>query len=143
MTLYASLAASSLVFQASWGREREPRGSAWGRRLCCRLDLREHHSDQGCCCAGWVCGCGDPLRLMTLIGLPPCPTPPWALPHVQVAKAVTLVVGGVRAARLLQERLLACVVRLPMGFFDSQPTGRLLNRFTKDVGESGPEGPRG
>lgn len=44
-------------------------------------------------------------------------------------------VGGVRAARLLQERLLACVVRLPMSFFDSQPTGRLLNRMTKDVGE--------
>ncbi|PRW61038.1 multidrug resistance-associated 1 isoform X8 [Chlorella sorokiniana] len=51
----------------------------------------------------------------------------------QVAKAVTLVVGAVRAACLLQERLLACVVRLPMSFFDSQPTGRLLNRFTKDV----------
>ena len=57
-------------------------------------------------------------------------------PTSQVAKAVTLVIGGVRAARLLQERLLACVVRLPMAFFDSQPTGRLLNRFTKDVGES-------
>ena len=60
-------------------------------------------------------------------------TPPFH--SLQVAKAVTLVVGGVRAARLLQERLLACVVRLPMGFFDSQPTGRLLNRMTKDVGE--------
>ena len=35
----------------------------------------------------------------------------------------------------MQERLLACVVRLPMSFFDSQPTGRLLNRFTKDTGE--------
>lgn len=34
-----------------------------------------------------------------------------------------------------QERLLSCVVRLPMSFFDSQPTGRLLNRFTKDTGE--------
>lgn len=37
----------------------------------------------------------------------------------------------------MQERLLACVVRLPMSFFDSQPTGRLINRFTKDTGTPG------
>jgi ABC-type bacteriocin/lantibiotic exporter with double-glycine peptidase domain len=36
-------------------------------------------------------------------------------------------------ADCLQERLLSRVVRLPMSFFDSQPTGRLLNRFTKDT----------
>ncbi|KAI3434886.1 hypothetical protein D9Q98_002940 [Chlorella vulgaris] len=51
----------------------------------------------------------------------------------QVVKAVMLVLGAVNAARVLQQRLLACVVRLPMSFFDSQPTGRLLNRFTKDT----------
>ncbi|PSC76242.1 multidrug resistance-associated 1 isoform X1 [Micractinium conductrix] len=51
----------------------------------------------------------------------------------QIVKAVMLVFGSVNAARVLQERLLACVVRLPMSFFDSQPTGRLLNRFTKDT----------
>ncbi|KAL4446696.1 hypothetical protein ABPG77_007940 [Micractinium sp. CCAP 211/92] len=51
----------------------------------------------------------------------------------QVVKAVMLVIGSVNAARVLQERLLSCVVRLPMSFFDSQPTGRLLNRFTKDT----------
>ncbi|EFN56982.1 hypothetical protein CHLNCDRAFT_143584 [Chlorella variabilis] len=54
----------------------------------------------------------------------------------QIVKAVMLVLGSVSAARVLQERLLSCVVRLPMGFFDSQPTGRLLNRFTKDTGVS-------
>lgn len=32
-----------------------------------------------------------------------------------------------------RSELLAKVVRLPMSFFDSQPTGRLLNRFTKDT----------
>jgi ABC-type multidrug transport system fused ATPase/permease subunit len=33
----------------------------------------------------------------------------------------------------LQASLLSTVLRLPMSFFDSQPTGRLLNRFTKDT----------
>ncbi|PRW33949.1 ABC transporter isoform A [Chlorella sorokiniana] len=51
----------------------------------------------------------------------------------QLVKAVSLVLGSVNAARVLHERLLACVVRLPMSFFDSQPTGRLINRFTKDT----------
>ena len=63
--------------------------------------------------------------------------PHHARPGLQVVKAVMLVFGSVNAARVLQERLLACVVRLPMSFFDSQPTGRLLNRFTKDTGGLG------
>lgn len=33
----------------------------------------------------------------------------------------------------VQSALLSKVVRLPQSFFDSQPTGRLLNRFTKDT----------
>lgn len=44
-----------------------------------------------------------------------------------------LVVGTINASRVLHQRLLKKVVRLPMSFFDSQPTGRLLNRFTKDT----------
>lgn len=35
--------------------------------------------------------------------------------------------------QVLHDRLLAKVLSLPMSFFDTQPTGRLLNRFTKDV----------
>ena len=34
---------------------------------------------------------------------------------------------------MLHDRLLDKVLRLPMSFFDTQPTGRLVNRFTKDV----------
>ncbi|WPT17490.1 Multidrug resistance-associated protein 1 [Picochlorum sp. SENEW3] len=52
---------------------------------------------------------------------------------VQVVRAVVLVLGSLLAAGTLQNSLLATVLRLPMSFFDSQPTGRLLNRFTKDV----------
>jgi ATP-binding cassette, subfamily C (CFTR/MRP), member 1 len=52
---------------------------------------------------------------------------------IQVFKALTLVLGSLSAARRLQADLLARVLRLPMSFFDSQPAGRLLNRFTHDA----------
>jgi hypothetical protein len=48
-------------------------------------------------------------------------------------RSFSLVIGSNNASRNLQNRLLTHVIRLPMSFFDSQPTGRLLNRFTKDV----------
>lgn len=51
----------------------------------------------------------------------------------QVIRSLALTQGSISAGRTLQNRLLRHVVRLPMSFFDSQPTGRLLNRFTKDV----------
>ena len=41
--------------------------------------------------------------------------------------------GSLRASRKLHAQLLERVMRLPMSFFDSQPSGRLLNRFTKDT----------
>lgn len=52
---------------------------------------------------------------------------------LQLIRSGSLIAGSIRASRTLQARLLAKVVRLPMSFFDSQPTGRLLNRFTKDT----------
>jgi ATP-binding cassette subfamily C (CFTR/MRP) protein 3 len=41
--------------------------------------------------------------------------------------------GGVRAALALHDRLLNGVVHAPVSFFDSTPTGRILNRFGKDT----------
>jgi ATP-binding cassette subfamily C (CFTR/MRP) protein 1 len=52
---------------------------------------------------------------------------------VQIARQVSLVLGSLVASGSLQRSLLDRVLRLPMSFFDSQPTGRLLNRFTKDI----------
>ncbi|CAI7808010.1 unnamed protein product [Closterium sp. NIES-53] len=48
-------------------------------------------------------------------------------------RGVLLALGCLTAARSLHSRLLARVLRLPMAFFDSQPSGRLLNRFTRDM----------
>jgi ABC-type multidrug transport system fused ATPase/permease subunit len=52
---------------------------------------------------------------------------------LQVGRAVILVFATIRAATKMHNDLLHKVIRLPMSFFDTQPTGRLLNRFTKDV----------
>ncbi|CAI7880577.1 unnamed protein product [Closterium sp. NIES-54] len=48
-------------------------------------------------------------------------------------RGVLLALGCLTSARSLHSRLLARVLRLPMAFFDSQPSGRLLNRFTRDM----------
>ncbi|KAI9345359.1 P-loop containing nucleoside triphosphate hydrolase protein [Obelidium mucronatum] len=42
-------------------------------------------------------------------------------------------VYALRAATVLHDNILDAVMRAPMSFFDSTPTGRILNRFSKDV----------
>lgn len=42
---------------------------------------------------------------------------------LQIFRAAMLLLGSIRASRLLARQLLDKVVRLPMSFFDSQPTG--------------------
>ncbi|KAH9512009.1 hypothetical protein DERF_010425 [Dermatophagoides farinae] len=41
--------------------------------------------------------------------------------------------GCIRAAKLLHNDMLQRIMYAPMSFFDTTPTGRILNRFTKDV----------
>ncbi|OWF39711.1 multidrug resistance-associated protein 5-like [Mizuhopecten yessoensis] len=41
-----------------------------------------------------------------------------------------------RATRLLHNRALANIMKAPMLFFDSNPAGRILNRFSQDLDES-------
>ena len=44
-----------------------------------------------------------------------------------------VLLGGVRASRLLFQRLLWDVVRSPISFFERTPIGNLLNRFSKET----------
>ena len=48
---------------------------------------------------------------------------------------VTLItaVGGLNASTKLHDNMLKSVMRAPMSFFDTNPKGRIVNRFAKDI----------
>ncbi|NXB57153.1 MRP2 protein, partial [Struthidea cinerea] len=41
--------------------------------------------------------------------------------------------GAMRASRVMHQQLLSNILRVPMSFFDTTPTGRIVNRFAKDI----------
>ncbi|XP_060108083.1 ATP-binding cassette sub-family C member 3 [Heteronotia binoei] len=45
----------------------------------------------------------------------------------------TLAMGGIKAARILHAGLLENKLRTPQSFYDTTPTGRIINRFSKDI----------
>eukprot|EP00672_Neobodo_designis_P009213 CAMPEP_0174878814 /NCGR_PEP_ID=MMETSP1114-20130205/82947_1 /TAXON_ID=312471 /ORGANISM="Neobodo designis, Strain CCAP 1951/1" /LENGTH=1291 /DNA_ID=CAMNT_0016114203 /DNA_START=29 /DNA_END=3901 /DNA_ORIENTATION=- len=50
-----------------------------------------------------------------------------------VLRMVPLVAGMVNASRLAHSRVVTALLKSPMSFFDTTPTGRILNRCSKDL----------
>ena len=51
------------------------------------------------------------------------------------ARAATNLTSALRASRAVHAEALHAVVRSPVSFFDATPTGRVLNRFSRDTDE--------
>jgi len=51
----------------------------------------------------------------------------------QYLKSLFVYVSGVGASAELFDAMLQKILRAPMHFFDTTPTGRIINRFSKDI----------
>lgn len=54
---------------------------------------------------------------------------------LKAVRGVAFVKGTLRASSRLHDELFRRILRSPMKFFDTTPTGRILNRFSKDMDE--------
>uniref|UniRef100_A0A6Q2YNV5 ATP-binding cassette sub-family C member 5 n=1 Tax=Esox lucius TaxID=8010 RepID=A0A6Q2YNV5_ESOLU len=54
---------------------------------------------------------------------------------LKLLRGIVFVKGTLRASSKLHEELFRKILRSPMKFFDTTPTGRILNRFSKDMDE--------
>ncbi|CCO28319.1 ATP-dependent bile acid permease [Rhizoctonia solani AG-1 IB] len=52
---------------------------------------------------------------------------------INIVSQVPSIMSTLRASRLLYEKMLRSVMRSPSRFFDKTPSGRILNRFSKDI----------
>lgn len=54
---------------------------------------------------------------------------------VTLTNSFWLITSSLRAARRLHDSMLNAILRAPMLFFHTNPTGRVINRFSKDIGD--------
>ena len=50
-----------------------------------------------------------------------------------MVQTIGIAIATVGAAALFHQNLLDRIVKAPMAFFDTTPTGRILNRFSQDM----------
>ena len=54
---------------------------------------------------------------------------------VTLANSFWLITSSLYAAKRLHDSMLHSILRAPMVFFHTNPTGRIINRFAKDLGD--------
>ncbi|XP_027186675.1 ABC transporter C family member 12-like isoform X1 [Cicer arietinum] len=57
------------------------------------------------------------------------------LVSVALANSYWLIISSLRAAKRLHDAMLDKILRAPMVFFQTNPVGRIINRFAKDTGD--------
>lgn len=57
-----------------------------------------------------------------------------ALMLVSALRAAWFMVGMMRASQRLHDSIFAHIMNAPILFFDTNPVGRIVNRFSKDLG---------
>jgi ATP-binding cassette subfamily C (CFTR/MRP) protein 4 len=53
---------------------------------------------------------------------------------MSMLRAIWFILGMMRASQRLHDSIFIHVMRAPVLFFDTNPIGRILNRFSKDLG---------
>jgi len=54
---------------------------------------------------------------------------------VTLTNAYWLIISSLSAAKTLHDSMLRSILRAPMLFFHTNPVGRIINRFAKDLGD--------
>lgn len=54
---------------------------------------------------------------------------------VTLANSFWLIISSLNAAKRLHDSMLHSILRAPMVFFHTNPSGRIINRFAKDLGD--------
>jgi ABC-type multidrug transport system fused ATPase/permease subunit len=54
---------------------------------------------------------------------------------VALANSYWLIISSLRAAKKLHDAMRDKILRAPMVFFQTNPVGRIINRFAKDTGD--------
>ena len=54
---------------------------------------------------------------------------------VTLTNSYWLITSSLRAAKRLHDYMLRSILRAPMVFFHTNPLGRIINRFSKDLGD--------
>lgn len=52
-----------------------------------------------------------------------------------MANSFWLIISSLNAAKRLHDSMLHSILRAPMVFFQTNPSGRIINRFAKDLGD--------
>ena len=54
---------------------------------------------------------------------------------VTLSNSYWIIISSLRAAKRLHDAMLSSILRAPMVFFHTNPLGRIINRFAKDLGD--------